>query len=193
MSGGVIRNGLTGTTLGGGCASIAGNGVGAYLEAFASLDDYPNKRSQLVLFAPDAGGPHVSIAQTLDGQTWTASRLATATPPQEYALPLEAGTLENPGYRARYSKSQDGKVLIICNALKTSYFANGDTVCTMPAGYRCGPNNQKRSATITTIEGGIHPAKVEIEASTGRITLHYNAGVANVHQVDFEANYIAAS
>lgn len=63
---------------------------------------------------------------------------ATATPPQEYALPLAVGYIATIGRKCGYSKAQDNLVLVNVAVGHTSGSVPiGDQICaTLPAGYR---------------------------------------------------------
>ena len=176
LAGNVIRTGITGGTLGGGCASIVGTENGAYLECFTSLDDYALKRSQLILHPPSGGGPLVALAQTLDGgKSWTSKMLATATPPQEYDLPITDsydGTL----YHRKYCKTQEGIIFLrfaVCK--KVGYVEKGDVIGVLPDGYRPSGN----VVAIVGVDGiaagtGIFSAEIQIDPSGQIYVFHVN-------------------
>lgn len=66
--------------------------------------------------------------------------VATATPPQEFDLPLAEGvtpTTQHGGYKNTYHKDQFGKVNISVGV--EGNFPNGATIFTLPVGFR--PNN----------------------------------------------------
>ena len=68
------------------------------------------------------------------------AQLATATPPQEYDLPLAAGVIAEDG--CTYRKNQFGQVSVSLGVKGT--FTDGMVVGTLPAGYR--PAKRTRSA-----------------------------------------------
>ena len=69
---------------------------------------------------------------------WAAGwqKLATATPPQEFGLPLAAGWNNYGVAVSRYSKNQFGEVSVIIDITNTGSIASGSTVVTFPAGFR---------------------------------------------------------
>ena len=182
-NGDVIRNGLTGATLGGGCASIVGNGNGAYLEAFTSLDTYNAARSQLILNLPGDYGPSATLSQTTDGQQWKTRALVTATPPQEQNLVLSPGWSVADNSMSTFYKTQESIVHVILNAITNSPVAEGDTIATLPVTYR--PNKLFRVPIIYRLVGSgtLAVGHLDVEAY-GAIRIHNcttDAGVAEMY------------
>ena len=71
--------------------------------------------------------------RTFDGSAWHDwIPLATATPPQEFNLPLADGWS---GW-AKYSKDQFGRVLVYGLVAKSTALISGDVIGTLPEGFR---------------------------------------------------------
>lgn len=74
-----------------------------------------------------------------NGLNWSVwVKIATATPPTEYDLPLAAGYVGMDGWKCCYSKAQDGTVLVHVAIRHTSgILPVGNCLCaTLPSGYR---------------------------------------------------------
>lgn len=68
---------------------------------------------------------------------------ATATPPQEFDLPLAEGFVHyNPGTKSTYSKSQDGLVVVhfYCKTSDGADILQNTTIATLPEGFRPSAN-----------------------------------------------------
>lgn len=132
----MIRNGHTATTLGGRCGSVTGTQDGAFLVCFQSFETYA-KRTQLMLRAPGSGSPSACLTETANNSHFVVKEIATATPPQEYALPLAAGFYNGGGGNSLYWKDQFGQVHVVIAASNTaSVPTNGFTIATLPQGFR---------------------------------------------------------
>ena len=96
--------------------------------------------------------------------------LATATPPQEFDLPLAEGYTQNNG--CKYSKDQFNVVRVTFNLSKSAgTIAGGEVVATLPAGFR-----PKRYWACVAIGNNIpsdaatrHPVVVQV-ATNGEIS-----------------------
>lgn len=66
------------------------------------------------------------------GAGW--QKLATATPPEGYNLPLSDGISVQDGLSAVYSKNQFGEVVVHGNLV--GQMQNGSVIATLPAGFR---------------------------------------------------------
>lgn len=86
-------------------------------------------------------------------------QLATATPPQEYALPLAAGIVNIPDYTSTYSKDQFGRVMInlyLDRADGSAFTTWHEMLATLPEGYRPAKDaNAIGSATSSTTSGPV--------------------------------------
>ena len=107
-----------------------------------------------------------------DGLKWSGWQpLATATPPQEFDLPLAEGYTANGG--CKYSKDQFGIVRVVGNINKSSgTFASNTPFATLPAGFRPG-----RYGGFVAIANSLpveaskrHPAVVQVSVD-GNITI----------------------
>lgn len=118
-----------------GLASVTGNAMGGYLEWYESFETYA-KRSQLVIGPPvESSMPLLRLTQTIDGSHFDAVDIATATPPQEFDLPLAEGYTQNNS--CKYSKDQFNVVRATFNLSKSAgTIAGGEVVATLPAGFR---------------------------------------------------------
>lgn len=83
---------------------------------------------------------------------WTP--FATATPQQEYGLPLAAGYMAFPGYGVRYSKNQFGEVTVhlAIKRVDGTQIPNGAVVAILPEGYR--PTIKIVAAPEVTLQSG---------------------------------------
>ena len=109
--------------------------------------------------------------RTLSSPSFTGWRkLATATPPQEFDLPLAEGYTQNNG--CKYSKDQFNVVRVTFNLSKSAgTIAGGEVVATLPAGFR-----PKRYWACVAIGNNIpsdaatrHPVVVQV-ATNGEIS-----------------------
>lgn len=110
-------------------------------------------------------------ASSSAGSVWTGWKpLATATPPQEFDLPLAEGYTQNNG--CKYSKDQFNVVRVTFNLSKSAgTIAGGEVVATLPAGFR-----PKRYWACVAIGNNIpsdaatrHPVVVQV-ATNGEIS-----------------------
>lgn len=106
-----------------------------------------------------------------DGLKWSGWQpIATATPPQEFDLPLAEGYTQNNG--CKYSKDQFNVVRVTFNLSKSAgTIAGGEVVATLPAGFR-----PKRYWACVAIGNNIpsdaatrHPVVVQV-ATNGEIS-----------------------
>ena len=70
-------------------------------------------------------------------------KVAVATPPQEFDLPLAEGIIHyNSGTKSTYSKSQDGLVVVhvYCKKSDGTDIVQNDTIATLPKGFRPSAN-----------------------------------------------------
>ena len=112
---------------------------------FGFLDVYAQSTWLMQVFSPagtgeDAG--YMYIRKNISNTGWTDwYRFATATPPQEYSLPLSANvspTTVIGGTKNSYYKNQFGEVTISLGVDGT--ITNGMTLFTLPEGYRPSGN-----------------------------------------------------
>lgn len=115
-------------------ASVTGADAGGYLEWYKSFETY-YKRSQLILGPPvDDAMPQLRLSQTFDGVHFDSVMVATATPPQEFDLPLAEGFSKH--YCASYCKTQDGMVTVSLWIVGSGAANVETTIATLPEGFR---------------------------------------------------------
>lgn len=115
-------------------ASVTGTDAGGYLEWYKSFETY-YKRSQLILGPPvDDAMPQLLLSQTFDGVHFDSVMVATATPPQEFDLPLAEGFSKH--YCASYCKTQDGMVTVSLWIVGSGAANVETTIATLPEGFR---------------------------------------------------------
>lgn len=124
-----------------------------------------------------------------DGITWNGWRqLATATPPQEFALPLVEGASAISGYKNAYSKDQFGIVRVWFSVHFESIPEVNAPVFTLPEGFR--PDSVCDNAATLSM-GAHYPALLSISASGIAIVSHGDieqAGAINLHgYIEFPA------
>ena len=101
-------------------------------------------------------------------------RIATATPPQEFDLPIADG-YDGTSYPQKYCKTQEGIILLrftVCK--KVGYIEVGDVIGILPDGYR--PSD--RIVSIVGVDGieagtGIFSAEVQINPLSGEIYIFH--------------------
>ena len=139
-----------------------------------------SERSQIVLWPPQNAGdlPRASLRQ-VSASSVRAVYLSTATPPQEFDLPLASGFSGT----AKYSKDQFGKVLLTIDI--TGSYSNATVIGTLPAGFR-------PSETVTVlarIGGGFSTIDID---STGEVK-SYNISGSVSGAAFAQASFIASS
>lgn len=88
-----------------------------------------------MLFALDCGAR--AWINSYNGTKWIGwSPIATATPPQEQNLMLSSGWKATAGGQAIFFKTQDGIVHVIMNIASSTAVSYGDTIATLPVGFR---------------------------------------------------------
>lgn len=114
-----------------------------------------------------------------DGLKWSGWQpIATATPPQEFNLPLADGWS---GW-AKYSKDQFGRVLVYGLVAKSTALLSGDVIGTFPEGFRPSQtcpmtitsNNSTDGKSFAT-SGYVQPSGV-FTLTNGIISSGYNVG-----------------
>lgn len=92
------------------------------------------------------------------------------TAPAEYDLPLADGWTIVAGCQAKYFKTQDNVVTVICNIMSGNEASNGTVLATLPAGYR--PAYRVKVPVLATSVGGvISTGYVDIN-NTGQLMLY---------------------
>lgn len=72
-----------------------------------------------------------------DGLKWSGWQpIATATPPQEYGLPLASGFSNGGGGNSVYWKDQFNQVHFLVSVTNQNSLSSGDVIATLPAGFR---------------------------------------------------------
>lgn len=100
-------------------------------------------------------------------QDWVS--IATATPPQEYDLPLAAGVT----WLGRYSKSQDNLAMVTPMFTVAAGMTDGQLLATLPAGYRpkytlSGPAFANSTSVVTIVRLEINTAgEIRVKSITG--------------------------
>ena len=129
--------------------------MGGYLEWYESFETCA-KRSQLVIGPPvESSMPLLRLTQTIDGSHFDAVDIATATPPQEFDLPLADGVVLRSG--TTYWKDNTGMVGV------NGVISLGDSmearmeIGTLPAGFR--PASDK-AGILVSVSGYVVPVSV---------------------------------
>lgn len=154
----------------GNCLSIT------YLR-YADLGQYWGRR--IYFPANDGNAIYVNVCSVGAWQGW--ERIATATKPQEFDLPLADGiTALQP---CTYYKNQFGEVTL--GGCTSGLVSDGVTIATLPTGFR--PNHPvERPATFTS-NGNRYAGSVFIDTA-GIVTIHTPAEATNVV---FAASFLA--
>ena len=97
----------------------------------------------------DSGAIYTRVSPKDIWKPWRL--LATATPPQEFSLPLSAGWETQSGGDAKYFKTQEDIVHVSMNVKSNAAVAAGDTIATLPAGFR--PASQLKIPIICKVSG----------------------------------------
>lgn len=108
-----------------------------------------NSHGGLLLFQEQIGTIYHQGHYYHDWGPWEA--IATATPPQEFSLPLSAGWETQSGGDAKYFKTQEDIVHVSMNVKSNAAVAAGDTIATLPAGFR--PATQLKIPIICKVSG----------------------------------------
>ena len=120
------------------CSAADSPAPGAEMQ-YLVLMDYGDRRTVIASQFMGDGGANIWQRQIYQ-DVWRQTRwvpIATATPPQEYDLPLETGYTKAASHACNYSKAQDGTVLVhiaiehTSGALPTGYLH----AASLPAGY----------------------------------------------------------
>ena len=125
------------------------------------------------------------------GAGW--QKLATATPPQEYDLPLAEGVTKHESYDAcGYTRDQFGQVIINLWVKTTGPLADGSTIATLPAGYR--PSNN----VVTPVKGAYTNGvaffgNLITQDSDGRIVFWYSVGEPGRDETQVADSIVAPS
>lgn len=125
------------------------------------------------------------------GTVWGSwESAATATPPQEFDLPLAAGWSNYGVAVSRYRKNQFREVSVAIDITNTGAITSGSTVATLPVGFR--PTNPfDVPAIISNDPKGIGKCYFR---SNGEIVIS-GAGTASWDRVDYftaQASFVAA-
>ena len=144
---------------------------------------YENVRNLLLL--DNRGGVWV---QSYDGLSWNEwRRLATATPPQEYDLPLADGIVARDS-GCKYSKTQNNICTMSISCEKsTDGLLPEMTIATLPEGYRPAHYTES-TAYAATSDYSAYPAAIRIWEN-GEIKIWFQAESAKyfIAQVTFLA------
>lgn len=77
--------------------------------------------------------------------------VAVAEPPQKFSIPLSEGWEAQSGGDAKYFKTQEDIVHVSMNVKSNTAVADGDTIATLPAGFR--PASQLKIPIICKVSG----------------------------------------
>ena len=101
------------------------------------VDVYHHTDNWVVQVAYAVNYQSAFIRNCADGNWLEWEKFATATPPQEYDLPLAEGWAEQSGNTCRYAKTQEGMCVVTLKAVPNSAIQGGQaTIATLPTGFR---------------------------------------------------------
>ena len=129
------------------------------------------------------------LAYRIPSRPWR--EIATATPPQEFDLPLASGWSNYGVAVSRYSKDQFGQVSVIIDISNAGAIASGSTVATLPAGFRPA-NPFDAPAIISNDPKGVGKCYFR---PNGEIAI-VGIGTASWDRVDYftaQASFVASS
>lgn len=127
-------------------------------------------------------GDYTGTYRSLSATPWSGWALgATATAPQEYALPLTAYVTAL--YGCRYSRDQFGRVVCYGTMEPTREITSGITIATLPAGYR--PTNTLRVAGIVVDQSGFASVIGIGIATTGEVSVRGDTVPSTAQYVSF--------
>lgn len=107
----------------------------AYYEAIVSAVEGKNRAVQIVA-APYSQHRKLFVRYQHDGVWSEWGRLATATPPEEHALPLAEGWTA--GRKTKFSVSQDSLVLVTFGVWGPANMSDRAVIAQLPPGFRPG-------------------------------------------------------
>ena len=110
------------------------------------------KQSGRRLTLTESSGQYRTWTNCTSSNQWMGWKLqALATPPQKFSLPLSAGWEAQSGGDAKYFKTQEDIVHVSMNVKSNAAVAAGDTIATLPAGFR--PASQLKIPIICKVSG----------------------------------------
>lgn len=130
-----------------------------------------------MLFALDSGAR--AWLNAYDGTKWIGwSKIATATPPQMYNLPLASQIPSGQSYTNIYYKTQDNIVHVSFCISRNDKFQKGEVFATLPVGYRPG-HTIARCVAADGIDfgNGIVVAEIQIYSNGNIMMYHCNSDV----------------
>ena len=134
------------------------------------------------LIPTNAVGNNISkCAKLRDGNSGSMYDIATATPPQEFALPLAEGVTPVTSFKNTYSKDQFGIVRVWFSVHFESIPEVNAPVFTLPEGFR--PDSVCCSAAILSMSE-FYCATINVHPSGGAIIGHGTigqSGAINLH------------
>ena len=108
--------------------------------------------------------PSLQLSQTLDGQEFDIFDVTIATPPQSFSLPAASGVTGAGTYR----KTQESLVIVDVDATKSSGFSTGETIGTLPAGFRPAKAAYGHASGQIDIELAVQPTgEVQVRRQSG--------------------------
>lgn len=125
-----------------------------------------------------------------DWSEWTPT--ATATPPQEFELPLASGWSNYSGMRSRYWKNQFDEVSVVVDISNPNTVSHGAVVATLPEGFR--PAAAFDAPTIIYDGSEILPVRAYF-STNGQISIsgYSNQTWSKVLFFETQASFIAVS
>lgn len=128
-----------------------------------------------------------------DGLKWSGWQpIATATPPQEFDLPLASGWSNYSGMRSRYWKNQFDEVSVVVDISNPNTVSHGAVVATLPEGFR--PAAAFDAPTIIYDGSEILPVRAYF-STNGQISIsgYSNQTWSKVLFFETQASFIAVS
>lgn len=142
-----------------------------FIDAFdASRDN--GSRIQLVTNRADVNSCYIQLLKRVDGEFILLGEFALATPPQEFNLPLADGWLPiDARYDAVYWKTQESIVNISLGLKSDHTVTNGETIATLPSGFRPKKSLKIPITAVNQNELLVH-GYVDINRSDGTIQIY---------------------
>lgn len=159
------------------------------LSIYATLEVTGNNGTVYVARNRDSG--NIYSRQSLNGSFWPWVKLATATPPQEYDLPLAEGWTSQIRGSCRYAITQENVVVVTFKAVHSAATpASTDTmIATLPDGFR--PTALVHSVCIRS--DFVSSSIAVFCTETGGVWIHSSQEIPSGVGVAGEIIFVAAS